>query len=277
MTISEFFIEKTISLLIVGIILFTLSLQSIVILFIVLGQAHFLIAYLYQYRAGKMKKSMKVWYPIVLLPLLVLGFFGQLIALALLATIFFAIHFAQDEIFLAGKETSLFTSLEVLAFVLVLVGVVVDLILMTSFVMYFFALAALTLVVYAYFIFSKKYIFTRVSIYLLSITFFLSLVTLLGYHIPLEKIIGGVILLHFSTWYINYFFKTKEIPSYRKQYLTRVVIVNVIAIGSYFIFIQTGLGIFNYFFALIYFYVWTMMHILSSVRLADYKNGVRII
>lgn len=274
-TTKQFLIEKIISLGVVGTLLFTQSLQTIVYLFIVLGQAHFLIAYIYKYK-GKIKNIMPFWYPLILIPLLILGFLGQLELMAILAALTFIIHFAQDEIFLAGKKTSLFTSIEILTLTLVLVGIVIDLILMTYLLPYFFAAAIVTLLVYAYLIYSKNYIFNRVSIYLNSITAILVLITFFGIQVPLEKLIGAFILLHYSAWYINYFYKVQSNTFMKSQYFRRVIIVNLISIGLFFIFLQTGLEIFSYFFAIIYFYAWTIIHILVSVRISDYTDGIKI-
>lgn len=112
-------------------------------------------------------------------------------------------------------------------------------------------------------------------------------------HVPNRyDLMGAIILFHYSNWYIHYFIRWGEDRPKRNRYVQTMVIINVIVLGLYaiyrwmpealsvkyvprFIFpykSPTEGNILAYLFSPGYFYLWTLMHFISTARLSDLGN-----
>lgn len=86
----------------------------------------------------------------------------------------------------------------------------------------------------------------------------------------LEQILGFIILMHYVTWYIEFYLTKCGDIQIKKKYIWRVSFVNLffVSLGAlYFIFSQDYLA---FLFSPIFFYGWTLLHTLFTIRASDY-------
>ena len=280
--------EKIFSAALAGGLAYYLDWRSLVATFIVLGQGHFLIAYLYQARAGKIGPSYAIRYLFwvaVILSIYRLHPFAA--GLTTIATIYFALHMAVDELYLTRYPLKLNQSpvhgarvLEMLPFIVVYAAAVSDAMLAHGAWLQFPALAgpALTVAKVAYLAYLLLLALTgyrpdRLSVYLLSVGACLSLSSQLGWleQVPAPKLSGFIILFHYFNWYLHYFLSLTA--PLKGTYLKQVVSLNLVVVALYRLVGATGLG--WILFQERNFYVWTLLHLITSTRPADLKAMLR--
>lgn len=109
-------------------------------------------------------------------------------------------------------------------------------------------------------------------------------------HVPNHYyLMGAVILFHYSSWYVHYGIKFKDDPVREKQYLLHMFWINALVFGLYGIYrlwpdalvvdyVPANLYAFKspsegnvlaYLFSPAYFYLWTLLHFVSTARLSD--------
>lgn len=270
-----FITEKGISLTLVSLAVFFLSPSNILMLFVVLGQAHFFIAYLYQYRAGKITKRYLFFFVLTLIAsLTVLLYFNRLDLLVIAAGTIFALHFLQDELFLAGQKPSLLRTFEMAPVFLLYSGLLVSEVLRMEILTYATALAAIIVIIYGACMAYLRKLPDLLSAYFLGLTSLLFTIVVLDITVSIRVLIGALVLLHYSTWYIQYFYKVRSNPERLTSYVRSVLACNLLAISLYALFL-TPLGK-PWLFVLFtpaYFYIWTLQHILFSIRWPDWRGS----
>ena len=272
---AAFVIEKVLSLSLVALAVFFLSPPALLMTFIVLGQGHFFIAYLYQYRAKKITRSYIGLYALALIPsLATLLWFGRLDLLVFAAGTIFLIHFLQDEVFLAGKKPALLRTLEMTPVFFLYVGFLLDIVLRLPVLPYLAAAAATVLILYAATLVRVRRLPDLLGAYFLALAGLLFYLYLANVNVPLRVLIGALVLLHYSTWYIQYFYKVRSNAERLRTYIRSVLACNLLAVALYALFL-TPLGN-PWLFVLFspsFFYIWTMQHILFSIRWNDWKGS----
>lgn len=274
-----YLIEKSLSLLAILPPILLLPPQSVLWLFIVLGQGHFFLAYLYQYKAGKITRTYLVWFGLLFASLFSIFFwFGSFEWLVVLTGTQFLIHFLQDEVFLAGETHSLFTSLEAAALVSLFFGILYDTVFGATLSTYTAALGLALVTLYFLLAIEQRYFPNRTNYFVLFIIALLLGIEFTGFTVPVEILLGALILFHYAEWYIHFFFKLRKNKTALRTYLVRVAVINSALITLFFIYSHwfSFQGPLAVLFAPFFFYLWTLMHTLTSVRLADYKNALRI-
>lgn len=246
-----------------------LSPQNIVTVFIVLGQAHFIISYIYQWRAGK------IGIKFVLLYALAVSFLGTLILFApdkdslflVLAGIVFSIHFFIDEFYVAHTKFTFERTLIGVGFVL-LYG---SLLFKEGYGLDFGIFLPL-LAVFVGLPFIKKAIESKKisasEMLIITSSAVLILINVMDVKISIEAMLGFIILFHYVRWYIFYIFRSIEAgKALLRQYIYIVLLVNVVVVGAYFVYTITSFApSLSYVFDQTYFFAWTILHILFSAN-----------
>jgi hypothetical protein len=254
---------------------FLLPLELVVTLFIVLGHAHFALAYLYRYKAGKLP----LWYLAV-----TLGVFSASVwflgvdrwpeMLIFLAGAHFWLHFSFDESFLFKEKLGYMSTIAALPFFLTLMAYLLQSLFYMQ-VLWPSALLSLGIALASLGLLALLRAFSPSRIYMLTLGFAIALTLLFYPDIPLERVAGFLILLHYAEWYGEYIVKLWSRPSSLARFGRDVVIVNVIVAVLYTGFVAVpALSFLAVFFHPLYFYAWTLLHTLSSIRIADYGRAV---
>lgn len=249
---------------------------------IVFGQAHFLIAYIYRNKVGRIDKPYIFKFLALTISLGLacayiyfhLAWFPLLIFVTLTA---FVLHYFLDEIKISGLETQnrLFGALAAFfAFCSILLRLIFS---VHGTILYLCCvLAAFFSVLFTYYLFSeKKDRQTQIQVF---IFFILNIIvpTYLAFYggVDIFKISGFIILFHYLRWYLRYaerFYKTPEFD----LYFDFVIWIHIFIILTFFQYVLSpDVGILYGFFSPLYFYAWTLIHIILSVRKNDYVLSV---
>ncbi|MFN8613449.1 MAG: hypothetical protein U0931_38275 [Vulcanimicrobiota bacterium] len=282
-------LEKLCSLALAGGLVFFLDWRSVILAMILLGQGHFLMAYLYQGLAGKITRGYALRY-LFWLGLIVAIYWSHPFpsGLTAVATIYFAVHMALDEFYLTRLPLRLRESpmhlgrwLEMLPLIVTYAAAVSDAVLSRGAWPQFPALLGPSLMVsglayLAYFmlIWLRGYRPDWRSCYFLLAGASLDVAAKLGwlYLIPAPKLSGFIILFHYFCWYIHYFLSLPS-ASLKSVYLLRAAVVNGLVFSLYAGLGQQGLG--WVFFQEQNFYIWTLLHLITSTRTEDLRGLVR--
>jgi hypothetical protein len=138
------------------------------------------------------------------------------------------------------------------------------------------AVTALIALIYAGFVFTKRFKPDVLSAYYALILLGLAAIALSGVAIPPEYLVGAVILYHYASWYVHYYVRFAPKPERQRGYLIDMLSVNALIIAAYALYLYVPqLWPLSYAFLPIYFYIWTILHIASSVRFDDYRSMLR--
>lgn len=282
---SKILAEKLVAALITVGFVATLTWQKVVLLYIVLGQGHFLIAYLYQYKAGKMTKPYLAVAVTSLVAVtgLYLSFPNYRVLVAV-TTVYFLVHMLLDELYLLRLPMELHRSpmhlgrlLEMTPILLLYSTRVIDSLFSrfsrgphtleeVSLTLSWCSLGALVLLGIL-----GRYRPDWRSLYFLGWSAFLFWAVYTGWfhRVPTGKLTGFIIIYHYLAWYFHYFLQLKAGPK-RVTYLRRVVVLNAVVLGIFALWGQQGVG--RFLFQNDYFYIWTLLHLITSTRLGDIKR-----
>ncbi|MBS2038577.1 hypothetical protein JST97_26595 [bacterium] len=286
---SKVLAEKLFSFALAGALVLFLDWRSVILAMILLGQGHFAMAYLYQGLAGKVTRlyvlNYLFWAGLILTVYWAHPFPSGLTAVA---TIYFAVHMALDELYLTQIPLKLGESpmhmgrwLEMLPLIVTYAAAVSDAVLARGAWPQFPALLGPSLILsglayFAYFllIWRGGYRPDWRSCYFLLAGASLDVAAKLGwlYLIPAPKLSGFIILFHYFCWYIHYYLSLPGFPA-RSVYLLRVGLVHLLVFGLYLGVGQTGPGWF--FFQEQNFYIWVLLHLITSTRLDDLRGVMR--
>lgn len=272
-------IQKVIAFGLVVPALFLLDAKEITMAFIVFGQGHFIAAYYYQWRAGKIGDRWLAYYGAGAALLFAYAYITQAFELIALVTMFvFLVHHFQDEVLLFGKERSLIRTLEQISPIMLYTALIGDA-LYGSQVAPIIAYGVLALlVVYGVCIaLFKTYAPDTLSWYFGIITAGLLYIALANVRVDASALAGLVILNHYVCWYVHFYFRFEQNIPRLKSYIRDMLVINGIVIAAFcaFLFSAPLQPLLAWVFAPIYFYTWTILHILSSVRKSDYQEALR--
>lgn len=244
---------------------------GIISTFIVMGQGHFLLAYLYQWRAGKIGWRYGALYAIVFSGLLIAYQFipEPKLWTFLIAGSIFAIHFFVDEYFLA----KIALSLERILLGVVFVGLYGALLLRA---LYFFEIPyVLATVAILLLIPLGAQALRERALSVVDLAFMLAsgvLVVLLvnPQVLSLHAALGSIILAHYMRWYLHFYarLKTNSDQSRLKKYLVDVAVVNALVITLFGVYVMFQDSFLRFAFEPTFFFIWTILHVLFSIRLS---------
>jgi hypothetical protein len=250
---------------------------------IVLGQGHFLLAYLYQAEAGKLTRERIVY--------LIAAFFFLLWAIftlpytiaSLLTALVFGVHFCLDEARLLNGRHTLFTTLEALPFFILYGGMYADMIFVRP--SFFSATVCAALIAALVYRIVAQYAGQKAgkSAYAFAAWGVCAFGLYLAYHLiaPANTLtwfwfaLMSMVLLHYYIWYGVYWYKLASAPQARRLYVARAVAINALLILLAFIWIEGPFPPLSFLFAPLFFNLWTYLHIIASFRSGEFKAAVR--
>jgi hypothetical protein len=263
--------------------------RTVILVMIVLGQGHFLIAYLYQARAGKIDRHYAVNY--LCWAAFIVGCYTANpfpAGLTVIATIYFAVHMAVDEVYLTRLPLQLGNSpmhlgrlLEILPVIALYAATVSDGMLARGAWPGFppllpasLLLSALVAVLYLALVVTRLYRPDTRSLYFLGAGTTLFAFAQQGWlqSLPTPLFSSFLILFHYFNWYLHYYLSLP--PEQGPAYLARVLLINLLVVALYLGFGDRGPG--WILFQEQNFYLWTLLHLISSTRLADFQGALRL-
>jgi hypothetical protein len=248
-----------------------LSAKNVFQFFIVLGQGHFLLAYVYQWRAGKIgSRYLSAYLSILAILIYATTIFRepQLWTFVVAGTIF-AIHFFVDEVFINSLIITTQRYILGAAFVVMYGALLlrsayeVDLPLTIGVVA---GMCTIPMIVRS--AASKK--IEAIDMFFITSIGVLALMAFIPWAISLEAALGFIILFHYIRWYIHYLFRfqSSEDRTRFTTYIRDVLVVNLVIVGLFFSYrIYADMPVLEYLFEPTYFYIWTILHVLFSIRI----------
>ena len=232
---------------------------------IIIGQAHFLMAYLYQWRAKKMTRGYFILAAafVALIALYVL-FNGNPLPLYFGVSILFALHLAIDEFTLHDEVLTIPKLVSVLGFWVLFSALVVHVI----FPMPMIVLGAFVLTIGGIVwrtLLSKEAITTS-EYYLWFLAILIALLVIVIPPAFQVAITVFVLLAHFMNWIIGYGIKTMHTPRAKKYWTETGIFMTVCTVG-YLLFWFSVAPLLSIFFAASAYYIWGAAHILFSFYL----------
>lgn len=259
---------------------FLLALVSVVLLdpyqvtiaFIVLGQGHFLLTYLYQWKAGKVGITYLSLYALALCALWAgFAFIPDPLSWSyLIAGTIFSIHFFVDEMHINKMALSLEQKLVGFAFVLMYSGLLFDALYAFEAPLLLSALAFVACLPLAIEKIRARSISGAEMFFFGSILVLAALLySQISIHITLA--LGFIILFHYVRWYLFYFFRfiEEEGRSRFRRYLIDVGVTNALVIALFVgYFYLPQLAFLRFLFRPEYFFAWTILHVVFSIRIS---------
>lgn len=230
--------------------------------FIIVGQAHFLMAYLYQYRGKRMDRR-------YLLAALAIGVslvtyfvvYGELLPLLIVISLLFSFHFAWDEIALhdedmtrgrlttvIGFTASFFLLTLLFAFPQVswLPGAAIGVALGTICLRFLLERAKPAR--------GELYIwFVQALLFMIALSFGLP-----------GHVLAVIVLIHVANWYIAYGVRLSSNPTRARTYWKEVVLLLLISTILFFVYMELRIPALAILFGLGPYYAWAIAHILLS-------------
>ncbi len=248
------------------------DIETIILLFVIVGQAHFFMAFLYQYRGKKMtRRYVGVAALLFLLASVYFIYSGLLVPVFLVTSIAFGIHFAIDEFYLHGEKNGPHTFVSLLGFML-LYGSVVLQILGPGYEM-LPVFAGLFVLAHVVVRIVRNNPFSAAERYLLFVG---CGVLFLGMGLDLWIVVPGIIsLLHCFNWTIGYAERVKDNAPARRSYWRHTLVTLALSVGLYSIWVVTDAPLLAFLFLPIYWYAWALAHfVLSSTVVVGAKRPI---
>ncbi len=276
------------SLVLVFTFLVTLYVQQKTLLFfvIIFGQAHFIISYFYRNKAGKIGGSYLRLFSFVSLVVGLLAFyvyknnyfFPYWIFFTL---VIFVVHYILDEFKLNEGELVLNNRvLAVSATVFSFMALFLEKIFEISNINIQILLFLITFIFLFLFLFSnKKNIFkltkgVNVILFFLLLNVIIPFILLSFPKVTIIHISAFIILYHYIRWYIYYYQKFELNNNHDELYFYLDTVMWVHAF-VFMLYVQYSMspnsGVLFYVFTPLFFYAWTIIHIIMSVRKTDYN------
>ncbi len=255
--------------LIAALAVFALPFTYVMYAYILVGQAHFLMAYLYQYRGGKITRT----YLFVALALgaaatLYLTSGIGITPLFIIAGTIFSAHFALDEFTLHGEPLSTSRIATIVGFATLHSSLIIVVAFPTLSYLGFVVGGMLALLILIRTLFSKSAP-SRAEYYLwfiAAILFFFATVIGMPSHI-----LGIIVILHFVNWYVGYGDRLKGVPAAARRYWKEVAATLALSSSLLLLYLLFSIPFLDVFFDLTYFYLWTAAHIVLSFVTATYR------
>lgn len=262
----------------------TLSDPQLLCAIIVFGQGHFFITYLYQYKYKKIdKKYVSIF---MILSLLVFPLVYNLYYenhqfinyFILFVGTLFVFHYYNDELFI---QLGINADKKLLAIIPIILSyfTVFSVILFGVDYHKLIPLIIISLTLFALYIYKTfKATKNRSASILLFTTFnviapiFLSINSIAS----LEQVFGYIIIFHYIRWYIYYIQRYSIDEKNYTEYTKSVFRINLFVLSLFLIYIATsGYVLFLFLFNPLFFYGWTVLHIMMSLR-KDSFNSYRL-
>ncbi len=259
-----------------------LSDNQILVTFILLGQAHFLLTYVY---AGKYKKINTAYIKKFIALLLLLGgicFFivenpSFLKVMILIASILFTFHYFNDEFKIIGLEKLENKLLGVLAVVLVASSVFLVKLSISDVgsVLWLIIVSLILTLLFIYQAYKEGVILKhRMFFVFFVLNIIVPICLLFQKNVTIYQVLGFIIVFHYIRWYLYYFdkFKDKDLD----YYVNAVIGANLIVLIAFILYVSVpGFGILYLFYSPLFFYAWSIVHILLSLRKHDYTLDIK--
>jgi len=302
--------EKIISIALVAAAIVFFSPRGVGEAIIAFGQGHFIACYYYQIKYHHIDRPYLIRYFACLI--LLFGgyiYYPNLPLLVTIASIYFVVHLSVDERFLWTDKVSLQRGLAFLPLLVIYSGMLIDRIyvyympgtgaqtgqavavpaLGLWLLPYFMWAAGVALAAYLLVVLISRQKIEAHDLYFLLAAGFLAVLYFTN-HVPNRYyLMGGVILYHYSNWYIHYFIRWGSDRAKRNNYVMTMIVINLIVLGLYAFFklypdalevkyvprlifaykAPTHGNVLAYLFSPGYFYLWTLMHFISTARLSD--------
>jgi hypothetical protein len=238
----------------------------ITVAFVVVGQAHFAMTFLYQYRG----KKMNTWYlctagVLALATLLYVLVWGELVVpIFLVVATLFSLHFALDEVTLHADTFTPRVISTVVGFVLLFVALMLSLVFpVYPFTLFPRVVAVLMVCGILVRLFSREPV-ARSEYYL---WFVGSVLALMGIGLGLlQQVLAIVILLHCVNWMLGYGVRVQNDTKRARRYWLETLVTLLGSVLLYLLFTLAHVGILKYFFLLTYYDAWAIAHIVLSFR-----------
>jgi hypothetical protein len=230
--------------------------------FIVIGQAHFFMAYLYQYRGRRMDaRYLAAAVLIGVLLIAYLMFFKEVMLLLVLISVLFSFHFAWDELALHDEGMTRGRLVTVLGFsgsffLLTLVFAFPNLA-WPSRAALGVALGAIAL---RFLIEQTKP--ARGELYIWFVQALLFGIAL-GFGLS-GHVLALIVIIHVINWYIAYGVKLSSNPARAKTYWREVALFLLVTLGLFVAYWELEIAALGVLFALGPYYAWAVAHILLS-------------
>jgi hypothetical protein len=242
---------------------------------IVFGQAHFLITYFYMHKAGKLTRPFLLRF---LALAIALGIVCSVIVrnpeygmyLILVTSLLFLVHYLNDEWKIAGESQVTYRLLALLSGVAAFAAVFAQKTFGLAPLIYLGLASASAVLLIAFIILSLRgsrpaaLLFPFSTILALYATLFLPMVSVMD-------ILGFIVLFHYLRWYLHYFARfSGEARSFYWDVVIWGHIFVILVFVQFMLAPRTGIA--HYFFEPTFFFGWTIMHILLSVRASDFRT-----
>ena len=248
-----------------------LPLPFIIATFIIVGQSHFLMTFIYQYRGGKMNhRYLLVAAGLALGIVAYFVFVGEVVPVAVVAGLGFAAHFARDEFYLRGERLDVRAWSTIAGFLLVFFATATASILgpglgFLPLLVTFVVLGGMCVRVATHRPPSatERYLWiAMLLIVALSLAFGLAI-----------QILAAVSLLHCLNWMVGYGRKVRPDAVRRAGYWRATALTFLLSVSLYFLWSEGGVGFLQYFFLLTYWYVGAIAHfVLTSTVVSGAKR-----
>jgi len=274
--------DFSLSLLFVSALVFLLPEKYLTPLFIVFGQGHFILMYLYQFRAKKIGIRYIRYYilisTVLLTFLLVYPTTHMRDIFLLMSAVVFGLHFFFDELFvhnlLVTKEHILIGIGFGIQYVLVSYALIfgqdaISLSVSLPLIVLSWTLAAPLL--------ATSFTAKKLSIselFLLVIVAIFTSVIFIPVPISAVQVLAFTVLFHYARWYLFYATRLRvHATSQRmRQYFKDTLIVNACVVAAYALFVLIPIKELGIFFSDTFFYFWTILHVIFSLSYFSNKK-----
>jgi hypothetical protein len=255
--------------LIAALAVFALPFIYVMYAYILVGQAHFFMAFLYQYRGGKMTRTyLFVALALAAAAMLYLASGIGITALFIVAGTIFSAHFALDEFTLHGEPLSPSRIVTIAGFAALHSSLIITVAFPSLAYLWFVVGGVFVVYIMLRTLFGKSAP-SRAEYYLwfiAAILFFFATVIGMPSHI-----LGIIVLLHFVNWYVGYGDRLKQVPDAARRYWKEVAVTLAISSSLLLLYLVFSVSFLAIFFDLTYFYLWTAAHIVLSFVTATYR------
>lgn len=249
----------------------------VLVSYIVLGQGHFFLTYLYQYRGKKINRLYIVMYLICLPVAMWLALLLPDAVMLTAAAVLFSIHFVFDEARLLRKDNTRVSLLLLVPPVSFFLGYFLydqfSIDLLPYLILLSVVVVAITLLRFgAQPLLSKHVLVPNI----------LTAVVLFAYGsgliFPAGLFLGAMIIHHYFAWYIHQYTKLYADSARLGNYITEVLFVNVLLILLFVLYTSamTEVPWLRILFEPSFFYAWTILHILFSSQDLMRSISVRV-
>lgn len=283
-SLSPLYREKIIIGFLVAFFVFFAELQHVVAFVIVLGLGHFFLTHVAQGRGGKIR----LWHVVLYISLLLFLFFLAFLysqnalfqpLLLFVTAIYFLVHFLLDEHLMTGEPFSFRTLINIIPIIVLYAGFILDSLFATGVLLVCGVVGIVIFVLNGVWrVYYKEYPSSS-TMYFSVITCVLIAMFAIGATPNVLALFGFIVLYHYLGWYVFYFHKISRDSLRVKRYIREVLVVNSVIIFLFLLFSSTEnvvvRNILEFFFLQTSFFIWTLLHVMFTTRVQDYKMLLR--